>query len=400
MKIRSIILLALLASLLTAAASATPKDKKNKVEFEGFIETLPVGSLTGDWTVSGRTVHVTASTHIKQDRGIAVDIGVFVEVRGTLMTDGSVDATDIDVEAGLGAIHEARFTGFVTTLPAAGLIGDWVVKGRTVRVSNATHIKMEHGLVAVNAFVEVKGFPEADGSVTADDITVDASPGNGREFDFEGFVGKLPAGGLTGDWTVDGHTVHVAAATRLKQEQATAALNAFVDVKGILLGDGTINATEIEVEAAPGSSRQFDFHGFIDKLPDSGLIGDWTVDGHTIHVAGDTHVHQENGIAAENAFVRVTGMLLADGSIAAKDVRVEASPVREGRVKLDGFVEQLPIAGLIGDWIVSGRKVHVSVDTSIKRKKSLVVAVGSLVEVNGVLEADGTITAGKIKLKL
>lgn len=48
------------------------------------------------------------------------------------------------------------------------------------------------------------------------------------------------------------------------------------------------------------------------KLPDSGLIGSWVIDGHTIHVDNDTHVHQEHGIIAENAFVRISGQLLAD----------------------------------------------------------------------------------------
>jgi hypothetical protein len=397
MSTRKVIPIVLVSVLLMVIAA--PAKNKDKVQFEGLIETLPVG-LLGDWVIGGRIVHVSAATNIKQDHGIVAGLDVFVEVKGSLLPNSSINATEIEVKAGPGAVHQAKFSGFVNKLPNSGLIGDWAVDGRAVHVSNTTDIKMERGLVTLNAFVEIKGFLEEDGSVTADDITVDAAPGSTHEFDFENFVEKLPSAGLIGDWTTNERTVHVDGATKLKQGRANAALNAFVKVKGLLLADGMIRASEIEVEAAPGSSHQFDFKGFVDKLPDDGLIGDWVIDGRTVHVGGNTHVHQEQGIAAENAFVRVAGLMLGDGSIDAKDLHVEASPLREGRISLQGFVDQLPLSGLVGDWIVSGRTVHVSVDTRIKLKNSLVITVGSLVKVNGFLNADGTVTAGKIKLKL
>lgn len=52
-----------------------------------------------------RTVHVTSDTNIKQERGIVAGLGVFVEVKGSLLADGSINATDIDVQAGPGAVH-------------------------------------------------------------------------------------------------------------------------------------------------------------------------------------------------------------------------------------------------------------------------------------------------------
>jgi len=136
---------------------------------------------------------------------------------------------------------------------------------------------MEHGLVALNAFVDVKGFLKEDGSITADDITVEASPGSTHMFDFEGFVQRLPTSGLVGAWMVNGRAVHVAPATELKVSTAAVALNAFVKIKGLLLADGSISADEIDVEASHGSTKQFDFLGFVDQLPDGTIIGDWVV---------------------------------------------------------------------------------------------------------------------------
>src|SRR5215510_6533349 len=289
-----------------------------------------------------------------------------------------------------------EFDGLIQRLPAVGLVGDWIVGTRTVHVTSDTDIKQERGIVAgLGVFVEVKGTLLEDGSINADDITVEASPGSTHMFDFEGFVQRLPASGLVGAWMVNGRAVHVAPATELKVSPAAVALNAFVKIKGILLADGSISADEIEVEASPGSTKQFDFVEFVDRLPDGSIIGEWIVNGRTVHVATDTHVKQEHGLAIENALVKVKGLLLADGSVKATEINVEASPILTGRVKLQGFVDNLPATGLVGNWVVSGRIVHVSVDTRIKQK-GMLISAGLLVEVKGFLEADGTISATKI----
>ena len=67
-----------------------------ETSFQGSIESLPAGGFIGDWRVAGRTVHVTAATEIGQDNGAAV-IGAQVEVRGSTQSDGSTNATRIEV---------------------------------------------------------------------------------------------------------------------------------------------------------------------------------------------------------------------------------------------------------------------------------------------------------------
>ena len=67
--------------------------------FQGAIESLPAGGLIGDWRVSGHTVHITASTEIRQDKG-AVAVGAEVEVTGTTQSDGSTNAARVEVVSG------------------------------------------------------------------------------------------------------------------------------------------------------------------------------------------------------------------------------------------------------------------------------------------------------------
>src|SRR5262249_3021387 len=310
-------------------------------------------------------------------------------IKGSLLPDGSVIANDIDITDGAGVVRDVNFRGFIDALPAGGLSGDWVASGTHLTVSAATKIRQDVGPVALTDFIQVRGLIEADGSVTAEEIDVQSVPGSSHQVQLEGFVDALPSG-LIGDWVLNGTRVHATSAATFRIERGVPTVNAIVEVKGFLLVDGSINATEIEVDATPGSARQFEFSDFVDALPDGDVIGDWTISGRTIEVSDLTRIHQEHGIIAVHAFVKVKGLVLPDGKVNAVDIEVEASPIRGGRITLRGFIATLPSAGLVGDWSVSGRLVHVSADTRI-RARGHAVAVGRFAEVRGVLSGDGSI---------
>ncbi|HMG34282.1 MAG TPA: S8 family serine peptidase [Blastocatellia bacterium] len=159
-------------------------DDDGESRFTAAIQSLPAGSLIGDWVVGSTVVHVSQSTELRQDKGPFV-VGATVEVRGAAQPDGSVNATRIEVEdsgsgggggtgggggGGSGGGESTRFTGTVEMLPPSGFIGDWVVSGKTVHVNSSTEIKQEHGNVMVGATVEVEGTTQSDGSVTASKI--------------------------------------------------------------------------------------------------------------------------------------------------------------------------------------------------------------------------------------
>jgi len=71
----------------------------------------------------------------------------------------------------------------------------------------------------------------------------------------------------------------------------------------------------------------------------------------------------------------------------------------DGTLEFHGIVESLPSASdLVGDWVVSGVTVHVTTRTTIEEEHGP-VAVGAAVEVKGLAEADGSVTATKIETK-
>src|SRR5262249_25451477 len=240
----------------------------------------------------------------------------FVDVKGSLLPDGSVIATDIDVTDGAGVVRDVTFRGFIDTLPAGSLSGDWVASGTHLNVSAGAKIRQDVGPVALKDFIQVRGLIEADGLVTAEEIDVQSVPGSNHQIQLEGFVDALPSG-LIGDWVLSGTKVHATSAATFRIERGVPTVNSFVEVKGLLLADGSINATEIQVDATPGSARQFEFSDFVDALPDGDVIGDWMISGRTIQVSDATRIHQEHGIVAVHAFVTVKGLVLPDGKVNA-----------------------------------------------------------------------------------
>jgi hypothetical protein len=97
------------------------------------------------------------------------------------------------------------------------------------------------------------------------------------------------------------------------------------------------------------------------------------------------------GALALSVAVGAAGVLLID----------EADTVfaqRAGEVELDGVVETMPAAGLIGTWQVSGRTIVVTDATEIDQEEGQ-LAVGMLVEVEGVEQADGSILARELEVE-
>ncbi len=99
------------------------KNRGGQFELKGTIESLPATpDLVGDWKVSGRTVHVTAATEIERKYGMVM-VGAFVEVEGALQSDGSINATEIEVKQGRAGGAYMNYKP-VTTVSAASYQDD------------------------------------------------------------------------------------------------------------------------------------------------------------------------------------------------------------------------------------------------------------------------------------
>lgn len=384
------------------SALATDSD----FEFIGTIQTLPnTTGFTGDWTVDGRTVHVTTSTKLKQSDG-PIAVGARVKVEGSRQNDGSINASEIEVKSGSGNSTGTKFYGTIEDLPnTAGRLGDWTVSGRTVHVSATTYIKQEDGPVAVGARVEVEGTQLEDGSIDAHKIETEDESGNSGSFEFKGTIESLPSTmGRIGEWAVGGRKVIVTAATRIKTEKGLIGVGVLVEVKGALQTDGSVTANEIETKSGSGGNgngRSFsEFYGTIESLPGTtGQIGVWMVSGRTVNVAATTFIeHPERGITV-GARVEVKGSVQADGSINAAKIEIKGGAGSNSSGTLYGKIETLPTAtNLIGDWVIAGHTVHVTAATIIERKYGT-ITIGAFVEVYGSTQADNSINATKIEVK-
>ena len=69
-----------------------------------------------------------------------------------------------------------------------------------------------------------------------------------------------------------------------------------------------------------------------------------------------------------------------------------------GETSFEGAIESLPGGGLIGDWLVAGRIVHVSASTEIRDDHGPVV-IGAQVEVRGTPQPDGSTNATRIEVR-
>jgi hypothetical protein len=327
-------ILALILSLIPAWASFASEG--DELKFTGSVESMPSSGRVGDYKIAGRTVHVTNSTLIEEEDGRLV-LGAIVKVEGRPLADGSVDAKEIEVKTGSGSggsggggtggggEGEVKFKGTIQSFPnTAGFVGDWVIGGRSIHASSTTQIKTEDGPVAVGAFAEVEGAQAADGSINAREIDIKSNPnGDDGRHELKGVIESVPAG-LVGDWTVSGRTVRVTTSTFVNQEHGPAVVGAFVEVKGAMQSDGSINATRIEVKTSNNlSGENGGFKGVIESLPNSAdLRGDWTVSGRTVHVISSTRLKSEHGPLVVGARVKVKGIRMDDGSIVATKIQV------------------------------------------------------------------------------
>lgn len=241
----------------TGAASAS--GRQGDFRFYGTVQNMAAG-MNGIWVIDGRSVQVTPATRLTQPKHSPITVGSYVEVRGWLQADGSISATRIKHEnhnKGRGSapsaprvgMTEIEFYGTVQSMPA-GNVGGWVVAGRTVQATPATRVDPRYGPIGIGSLVEVKGWLQADGSVSATKIEGEDRPGrrgDNVEVKFYATVQSMPTS-MIGAWSVGGRTVQVTPATRLDQRHGPLSVGSLVEVKGWLQPDGSVSATKLEVE--------------------------------------------------------------------------------------------------------------------------------------------------------
>jgi uncharacterized protein (TIGR03437 family) len=374
------------------------------IVFAGKIEELPsTPNRVGDWKVGGKIIHVSSTTKIDTERG-QVAIGALVTIEGLLQTDGSINALEIEVKPDFGGGIAVKFIGKVEKLPdTTTRIGDWVVSGRTIKVSANTQLKQERGPVMVGSLVEVEGLAQNDGTINATKIenkgTIDPPQ---ISVYFRGTIEALPTPpNFVGDWKVSGRTVRVNAQTAINQEKGKVVVGAFIEVSGTLQADGVVIAAKIAVRETPNPPGYVKFIGKITALPNTtDFIGDWKVGDRTVHVVAATRIDKEKGQVAVGALVEVKGTLRTDGSVDASEIEVKHnSNDTANYIRFFGTISALPSdPKLIGAWTVGGRPVYVTARTRIRQEHGA-PRIGAYVEIEGNQRADNSIDAYQIEVE-
>jgi uncharacterized protein (TIGR03437 family) len=245
--------------------STAPVNQQIEVEFFGAVQSFPA-SLTyiGDWNIAGRIVHATAAARLDISHTLAV--GACAEVRGLLLSDASVEAERIQIDddagacaAGIVNVPAPRFLGTVSSLPSTGLLGTWIVSGRTVTAASTTEVQSGLGAITTGSCVSVAGTSQADSSILASEIDAEPAAECGGITqtqgltEIEGTVQEAPAGLGAGKWQIANRTVRVSASTSIDSSHGQIAIGSCVEATGSVANDGALLATSIESLSASGT---------------------------------------------------------------------------------------------------------------------------------------------------
>ena len=281
-------------------------DTPSEVHFKGRIQEMNDDS----WVVAYQTVAITADTSIEGDDP---NVGDIAEVWATPTADGLVATRIVVTSTTRFAIVRGAVESQSDTL--------WVINGHDVGVNEDTKI-VGNPQVGDEVIAVVR--VQDDGSLMARSIhKVPTAPPEDRVA-FSGFITEIQEPENEGDptmWVVTSSvkhngetqtwTVWVSDDTDIVPEGVEVQVGAWVKGYGEPNEDGSVNALGVQVVAAPRVS----FAGAIEQQPDSGVVGDWVIQGVTVHVTDDTRVVGDP--ASWDGYAQGYGTLNPDGSVTA-----------------------------------------------------------------------------------
>ncbi|MEJ2366331.1 MAG: DUF5666 domain-containing protein [Deltaproteobacteria bacterium] len=65
-----------------------------------------------------------------------------------------------------------------------------------------------------------------------------------------------------------------------------------------------------------------EFYGVVQAMPEKGYVGQWNVDGKTVHVTEDTKIEEKHGKLAVGAYVEVEGVTF-EGKFIASEIETK-----------------------------------------------------------------------------
>jgi hypothetical protein len=370
------------------------------VRFTGVIVT--VGGASQPWTIGPQTVATDANTKVvfnglpdkpgepggsNPPVGIAAP-GQWADVDAQRQTNGSLLAKIIHVRP-----ETVQLRGIVSDKPTIpDSVGDWTIAGVTVKVTADTKLGTREGPINVGNWVEAVMTEDNDVLTAVRILKID----DRDEVEVTGAIQSF----AKDKWVLSAIPLTLDANTTVVGDPA---LGLIAHAAAKLQTDGSLVAARLQVMwnekpgSKPGRPVPVNFNGTVEKLPDTGLWGDWVVAGKTVIVAPGTRINQQKGLVKVGADVNVIGTQ-TDGKIMAMQITVLKSDAAGGRrVVFVGRIEALPLSGVVGAWKIGGREVTVTSQT-ILLPRDVTPKLGAWALVEGLRPETGPIVASQIRL--
>lgn len=353
------------------------------------IRGVPAGNVELRFTAPGMAASVTLT-------GLLTGQTVTI----TVSLDGSVASLESDRRSGAG---EDQLEGRVESLPPTTAALTFVAAGQTVTTDTNTKFYLRGAPASFNALeigqrVHVKG-KTSGGSLLASSVDIQ-NTNTSIGVEINGVIANFSGTASAFQFEVDGRLVKGDAATEFFGNSLFTDLanGRTVQVKGSQR-DGFVYAVRLHVDV---EATEVDFTGVISAISGTAPTLTLTVGTTTVTTTSGTEVQRKGDVQSPAALqvgmtVEVDGLLQSDGSVVAKKIHIE-NDATGGLFEITGT-----LAGSSGtcptiSFSVSGYSIATT-GTTVFVPSCSALTNGTQVEVHGIVQAGGSISATKVEKK-
>ncbi len=319
-------------------------DDDNVIVRYGILESRPE-VITGTWVIGGQAYTVTNITEFETEHGGFLD-GVCVKVKVDVATP--TVAKELETEEGYKCTGresdddddaEGELYGIIKSLPANGLLGDWVVGDKTFVVTTTTELKANNGVFTTGVTVKVEFVTGANDVHTAREIELkygnndddDSDDDDDRYGDRPGKEGKsfgqiISRSALTGTWNIGGVDYLVDAKTTLHPNDDYQ-VGERVRVEYLVNDDGSHRATKIketDSDSDVSNAGHSKLVGFVEAKPE-GYIGSWIIAGVGFSTTHATRFEKDSVALGIDSYVSVE-YVIQDNVRRVLEMEIEVPP--------------------------------------------------------------------------
>ena len=434
--------LTIVAGILFAAICWTGQTASaQQAEWKGYIESMPVSDLIGEWTVGGRTFVTNVGTEFRQEKGpFATDVCVEVEYVGSVTpytatkiatkdTDDCSDSASTPSPTPSPSVTptpdgvEREAYGIVESMPSSGFVGLWRLDGLNYEAPVGAEFEQEAGPLVIDACVKVHYRSDTSPFTVREMKTMpasfcdDASPTPGvtptpsDEIEIYGRIEAFPSE-LIGEWMVKGVVYDATDNTEFEQENGLFVIGACVKIHA---DSSASPATIREIETkrdyrcsndGGGGDSEAELYGVLQSFP-TGLTGAWNIAGMTFAADSATQFKQEHGSFAVGVTVKVHFTTDATGANRTREIETKFAndddgEDDDGNGSVDGaeghaygLIDSYP-SDLFGTWQISGVEYVATAGARFAQDDGA-FAANARVKVEYFVGSDGQRSARKIE---